>query len=890
MSDAAENPSGRIARLFRVLAFGSGALLVAAFAVAYCVATLELYSPVRQEQAGEMLTRIFGRPVEVRGPVVLTPGLRLGVRIEDSYIERSSGGGSAKARVFETVEFDAPYSLLRGNASGIRNFRMSGAEIEYHADGSGSTEQTTSAFELPSTLINSAIFDNLELTDVLFRFVDEADGWNETFQIKSLKLETPEGAQSTDAQIDAAVNGTPLTATGTVPASARALEEKSGPFELTIAFPGLETGLNGTVDTSEKIARIKGNLTSNSPSIAALLASLGLESAVDGKATLTWSSSGPVNSLDIDELKLDFEGDNGDAVTIAGKVDDIFQGSIFDVRFDTRLAPPEKARESAFAVNLKEISGRVSGPLDALAVDQAHITTDAVLLEFDEIGPITVGRVIKGADDRVGLKDITILDGPKNAPYLEMKGEVEDILAFAGVSLSGSYRFPAALLLNRPAEDAPELGQVKGTVSLNEASGAFGLDELSGEVTGSDLLKLKFEMAIPEFRVLEDLEFSTQLAMKQPEKILKALGIETARSFPALGFNGSSGLSPAGAKLSGELSAGVTQIRTELDLKPEQDSNALMLAGSISSTEMDFTDLADLSEFAKLATAGVEDDDSIELNKEFEETLRADIALNVKKIVAGKKHAGNLTGNLKYDNDHLQLAGLKLDFIGGKVTGDFGVTFGKDNWPASAHGRMEKFPLSSLMNEVGMQAPVSSTVYASFDVTGNAASETGFLKSLSGNVTASLWGGTLPNRLLDLTGLNVFTWLVTSNQDHTTKIVCAVLPLHFKNGTATSKRMIVETQNVQLVGAGSVDFRSGALDLSFAPRAKRKQLVEIVSPFEIHGTLGKPDVKVRDAGPGRAIGEVVSLPLNLVSHIFRGSGPIDEKAKPCVLPKNSGPK
>lgn len=890
MNDAVKRQSGGTTRLLRILVLGLIVFAVAAAAAAYSVATLNLYTEVRQEQAGKILTRIFGRPVEVRGPVVLIPGTRLGVRIEDSYIERSSGAGGDKARVFETVAFDAPYSLLRGKVSGIRNFHMSGAEIEYRADETQDGEQTSTLFELPTILINNPVFDNLELTDVLFRFVDEADGWNETFRIDTLKLVTPSDSRSTEVRFDAAVNGTPLTATGTLPSSTVAREEKSGPFNLSLAFPGLETRAKGTVDTSGEIALVEGSTSSKSASLGKLLSSLGLESAVDGSAEMTWSSSGPVDKLDIADLRFRFDGTNGDVVTVDGSLTDIFRQTLVDLQFKTVLAPLENAATGSFAINVKDISGRISGPLDALSVDQAHITTDAVLLEFDEIGPITVGRVFKAADGTVGLKDMTILDGPAEDPYLVMTGEIADILAFRGADLSGTYRFPTAVLLNRPASDAPELGLVQGTVSLNEASGAFGLDELSGKVSGSGILDLSFELTIPELRVLEELEFSTALDLPNPEKVLSALGMTSDRSFPAMSFNGSSGLSAEGAKLSGALTSGPTRIDASLRLEPDQATNSWVIAGAVSSNEMDFTDLASLSDFARFGAAGLEDDNDIELAKEFEAALKADIALDVKKIVSGNKHAGNLAGTLKYADDLLQLVGLRLDFIGGKVSGDFGVNLGKENRSASANGRMEKFPLKSLMNEVGLTAPISSTVYASFDVTGSAVSETGFLKSLTGNVTASLWGGTLPNRLLDLTGLNVFTWLVTSNKERTTKLVCAVLPLHFKNGVATSKRMIVETENVQLVGAGSVNLWSGALDLSFAPRAKRKQLVEIVSPFEIHGTLGKPDVTVRYAGPGRAIGEVVSLPLNLVSHIFRGSGPIDEKAKPCVLPKNSGPK
>ncbi|WP_421981449.1 AsmA-like C-terminal region-containing protein [Roseibium sp.] len=890
MSGKGEDRTGGLMRLLRISAVALVTILVAGLAGAYAVATLDLYSSVRQDQAAQVLTRIFDRPVEVRGQVVLTPGRRLGVKIEDTYIERSSGSARGEGRVFDTVEFDAPYGLFRGDVSGIRNFRMSGADIEYRADPSGERRQTWS-FELLSILLNNPVFDNLELTDVEFHFIDEADGWNEVFRIETFKLETTETSPSTEVSIEAAVNGTPLSVSGVVPSSVWVRDNNSrGPFDLTLAFPGLESRLSGTVDTSAKVARIDGDLSAKSGSVTKLLASLGLESAVEGKATLAWQSSGPIDGFDIAGLTFEFDGDDGDVIHVEGSVSDVFQGSVFDLDFTSTLAQPEAASSSSLSINLKEISGRVSGPVEALSIDRTIVTTNAVLLEFDEIGPISVGRIIKGDGNRIGLSDITILDGPEGAPYLVMKGDVEDILALKGVTLSGTFELPTAILLNRPATDAPGLGTVKGTVVVGETSGALGLEELRGKTAGTDLLNLGFALAIREFRVLNELEFSTELTLPKPEAALAELGIQTDRTFPEIRFSGSSGLSSDGANFTGDLVSGATQVNADLQIGPAETDGKWMLTGAISSKEMDFTDLAALSDFAQLSVAGEENGPDIELTKEFEAALSARVELDVKKIVSGKKHAGNLTGTLEYDADHLKLAGLKLDYIGGTVSGDFGVDLGQESHPAHAHGRMEKFPLRSLMHEIGLTAPISSTVYASFDVTGNARSEVGFLKTLSGNVSASLWGGTLPNRLLDLTGLNVFTWLVTSNKDHTSKLVCAVLPLHFRNGVATSKRLIVETENVQLVGAGTVNLRSGALDLSFAPRAKRKQLVEIVSPFEIHGTLGKPDVTVKDAGPGRAIGEVVSLPLNLVSHIFRGSGPIDEKARPCTLPKNTGPK
>ncbi|CTQ72666.1 hypothetical protein [Roseibium alexandrii] len=118
-------------------------------------------------------------------------------------------------------------------------------------------------------------------------------------------------------------------------------------------------------------------------------------------------------------------------------------------------------------------------------------------------------------------------------------------------------------------------------------------------------------------------------------------------------------------------------------------------------------------------------------------------------------------------------------------------------------------------------------------------------------------GGHFPDRLIELSGLSVFTWLMSGNAEQGAKLVCAVLPLRFKSGSASGNSIVVETENVQIVGGGSVNFKNGNLDLAFLPRAKKKQLVEIVSPFEIKGNLLDPELIVKDSGAGRAMGEVL---------------------------------
>lgn len=848
----------------------------------------DAFLSLRQSLAAQAVGTVLSRQVEIRGPVGISLGDRIQVQIEDAYVERSSGSEAGKARVFEKVRFDAGYGLLRGDFSSISNYEMSGADFVVQA-GTLRTQPTgTSSYaSLPSQIINSAVLDNFDLNDVTVRWVDDQGGWNEILVIKTLRSIGDLEINQVNLVLEASFNGTPFQVSGHFPSSKISQDAFRGTFDLTLKIPGLDSTITGSIDTASDIAVVAGQLSSSSASTKTLLTSLGLESDLGGSGTLTADFAGPLDQLTLSGIEVDFQNEIKDQVKITGAISRSLTAPEIDLHFRSTLSPPRESPENRFAVNIEALEGNVSGPLNALTVDDVLIRTDAVLLDFDEIGPISVGRVVKHPDNSVGLEELVIRDGPLEAPYMTLRGQMSDLLAFSGLDLKGTYRFPTALLLGHPAVSVPELGYVTGDVALNNASGTFGLEELTGAVEGSDLLSLSYQLAIPEFRVIDELRFSTDLKMPAPADILEALGRSNG-VFPAMGFLGSVSVSNEGARLDGALTSGGSEIEAALTLSAPPGTRSLALGGRVSSEKMDLTDVAKVVAFTR-GVLGTEKN-SVELRDELQSVLTADLEVGVKEIVAGRKKAGNLSGRVIYKTDDLKVSDLRMSFLGGTVRGDFAVDLGRSPEIATAHGRMEKFPLKSLMAELGLSSPISSTVYASFDVSGTASSEKAFMRSLSGKLTASLWGGTLPNRMLDLAGLSVFTWLVTGNADGTTKLVCAVLPLHFKNGFASGKSLIVETQNVQVVGAGSVNFRSGVLDLSFVPRAKRKQLVEIVSPFELGGTLKTPKLTVHDAGPGRAVGEVLATPLNLIGHLFTGSRAIDEDARPCRLPRNTKPK
>jgi hypothetical protein len=89
-----------------------------------------------------------------------------------------------------------------------------------------------------------------------------------------------------------------------------------------------------------------------------------------------------------------------------------------------------------------------------------------------------------------------------------------------------------------------------------------------------------------------------------------------------------------------------------------------------------------------------------------------------------------------------------------------------------------------------------------------------------------------------------------------TDVRCAVVRLPVRNGIATSERTIAyETTKVNMVAAGTIDFRTEALDLAIRPTVKEGIGVGAISLAElvkVTGTLADPSIGLDTLGSARA--------------------------------------
>lgn len=870
--------------------------LLVVVATGYLALQSNFFLTFRQDLVADIIADSLGYSVTVDGPVSVNFSNQIKVEAFDAHLVRPSGDAGASGRAFKNISFQFPYGYLLGTGDRLSHFHLSGTKVELRKKKDKDDATPFSADEaiaqFPGELFTNPVSNDIQISNVELTYVDDTGGWNEQLLINNLSITRPEDSRTTNILISAIANGAEVSFTGTLKRSEDTGQRNTLSLQATLEMPGSTTTTSGTIDIHHPVSALDLQFQTNTTSIGDFLDAVGIAREVEGTANVQGAISGALDALKLSDLVVSAQSQVGNRLTLSGEVSDLVHGQGVALGVDMKLAPVKAMNTEArnqLVVETQGFSFHLTGRAGELSVSDAHIRTNVAALDLGDFGPITVDRVVKRPDDGIALEGIHVRHGPTDKPYLILDGRIGNLLDLSEVSLAGDIQVPSTKALEINVSDPGAFGYLTGKVAVSDKEGWIGVDEFSATVTGTDLLRLDLQLSISRLRRIDALDFETSLDIPDFGAFAKAYGTPGSVQGQPLTFDGDLELHDSSIKSTGTLTAGKSSLQLNTKLSQGKTEADMKLVGAIRSPGVALTDFTGLMGFMR--TADPLDSEHLEKLATAATTLHVDIDLDVKKLITDGKQVGNLTGKATYEADQLSLSKLVLTYLGGSVSGDFLFDLSKTPALLSAKGRVDKLRLNRLLGELGLTAPFTSTVYLSFDVKGAVHPGFEFLKGLTGRVTGSLWGGVLPTRILDLTGLNLVTWLFSNSSGvGTSKLVCAVIPLKLKNGRATTSSLIVETENVQIVGGGTIDLRTEQMNLSFIPRPKRAQVVDIITPFSIKGKLGDPSVVPGGSKAGRVVSEVVALPFNLIGRILGGDNPVLDKAKPCRLPKTSGAK
>jgi hypothetical protein len=474
------------------------------------------------------------------------------------------------------------------------------------------------------------------------------------------------------------------------------------------------------------------------------------------------------------------------------------------------------------------------------------------------------------------------LEGPEDDPVLDLSGEITDVLDLSGISLAGGFNFPlAGILMSQPGPRASDLGRLKGGLALSDATGALRLEAFEASVRGTKLISLTIRKAgrkAGSQGVAAD-HLALDIDLDIPDfSAMAARLVGTAKTGP-VGFTGELAFPERQTSIGGAAKIGQTEITEEggLGLK----DGAPFVSATLASDLLYMTDIERGVQVYQVFAATDNEAIEIELEESLVRQTRVELDLLVAELDANGKRVGNIRAEGHYLNGVAELEPLRMSYLDGTVNARVRADTNQSPLSLAIKGDIGKLDMGSLLTSLELTPLVTGNLDSTFDLSILVNDRKSIFGSLNGKLEASIWGGGLGNRLIDLGGQNAVRWMFSGNGE--ARLVCAVVALDFSNGRGTARPIVVETDNVQAVGAGEIDLAADSIALSFSTRPKRRELIDVATPFSVKGKLTEPVVEV---APGvkaeRVTKETLTLPFNVLG-LLLPRGQSKEKHRPCVV-------
>jgi len=406
------------------------------------------------------------------------------------------------------------------------------------------------------------------------------------------------------------------------------------------------------------------------------------------------------------------------------------------------------------------------------------------------IGPFTVAGVLTDSNKQLSLTDVVVEAGKADLVQLGAKGTVKDLTGTAGVDLAVN------VASDNPAAAAKAVGA--------EFSGQ-GPVKLAGQLQGSD------------------------------------------KTWKMAGFKASVGASD----LSGDLTA---------HLGPRPKISGKLVSATINPAD-----------FAAPAATAASGKSTPQPGREkggdgrvFPNTplpvaalraLDADLGVQVGKLVLDDQQLSDVALTVALNGGRLAIKPFRFGLAGGVVEGEA-------NLDAAGKTPAVALRLQGRQVEIGKLAGKGPIIGGKSDLKadlkGSGDSVRAIMASATGETSVGVGEGKLRNKAVDLAaGDLLFQVLGALNpfakSEDTTQMTCAAVRFVIRDGVATAdKGIAMRTNQVDVVGSGTVDLRSEELDLGIKPRARGGVGLSLSSPLaglvKVGGTIAKPSIGIDAAG------------------------------------------
>jgi uncharacterized protein involved in outer membrane biogenesis len=204
---------------------------------------------------------------------------------------------------------------------------------------------------------------------------------------------------------------------------------------------------------------------------------------------------------------------------------------------------------------------------------------------------------------------------------------------------------------------------------------------------------------------------------------------------------------------------------------------------------------------------------------------------------------------------------LSLTLNQGVVAGAVTVDASRNTPDVSMDMRLSNARLERLIGAAMKEPPIEGPVVGRFKLRGQGASVRKAMDTADGTVSFVASRGAVRKSLAELTGINVIEGLglLWGKDQSTVNLRCAVADFTVKDGVANRRMLIVDTEDVLILGEGTANLGQETLNLRLQGNPKEPRLIRVRAPITIGGRFRAPKIGV-DTGSlaGQGLGAALA--------------------------------
>ncbi|MCZ6876292.1 MAG: AsmA family protein [bacterium] len=283
------------------------------------------------------------------------------------------------------------------------------------------------------------------------------------------------------------------------------------------------------------------------------------------------------------------------------------------------------------------------------------------------------------------------------------------------------------------------------------------------------------------------------------------------------------------------------------------------------------------------------------------QAIEASIKMQIGQLFLPRLVLNNLSFDARITDGRLTIKPIHAVLGGGTLDGHLSLRPTNHAATLTVVMQITRFDLGRMLKELDITDQVEGLLDADIDIKGHGASLAAIMSKLDGSTNIVMGKGQLDNRYIGLLGSDLSAGLLRlinpfKDDKDNTQINCVVSRFNIRDGIAESTALVFDTNNMSVIGAGTIDLKTERLNLSLKPSPKdgvgsqpsgkiSLSLSQLAKPFKLGGTLANPSLAI-DPGQtalllGKTVGGIVLFgPLGIATALLSTSAGDDNA---CLL-------